>query len=179
MDCIAAVVSVVVKFLSLCIPIAKNSNMVSSTATAKFALALVFCGLAALTLVQKSHAAENNVAEARQASHRQSRRLEETGTTITEYMDDLFADLEARKKLFKDTPEEEIKYWFEYSGALQVRCTRFDDVFRRPNFLFRNTFTASRNLEEKPIILKAETILALYQPVLWILLGEAQLTKRS
>lgn len=35
-------------------------------------------------------------------------------------MNDLFADLEAREKLFADTPEQEIKYWFEYSGPLQV-----------------------------------------------------------
>jgi hypothetical protein len=35
-------------------------------------------------------------------------------------MDGLFKDLAARKKLFDDTPPEEVKYWFEYAGPLQV-----------------------------------------------------------
>ncbi len=42
------------------------------------------------------------------------------GEKIPSYMNDLNEDLKARKKLFEDTPEEEIKYWFEYSGPLQV-----------------------------------------------------------
>jgi len=37
------------------------------------------------------------------------------------YMRKLFDDLASRKKLFDETPEEEIKYWFEYAGPLQVR----------------------------------------------------------
>jgi len=41
------------------------------------------------------------------------------------YMRQLFEDLTARRKLFQETPEEEIKYWFEYAGPLQVRdCVR-------------------------------------------------------
>lgn len=36
------------------------------------------------------------------------------------YMHELFEDLAARKKLFDDTPPEEVKYWFEYAGPLQV-----------------------------------------------------------
>ena len=43
-----------------------------------------------------------------------------TGEKTPSYMNDLNEDLKARKKLFEDTPEEEIKYWFEYSGPLQV-----------------------------------------------------------
>ena len=37
------------------------------------------------------------------------------------YMRKLFDDLLSRKKLFDETPPEEIKYWFEYAGPLQVR----------------------------------------------------------
>lgn len=37
------------------------------------------------------------------------------------YMSKLFDDLTSRKKLFDETPPEEIKYWFEYAGPLQVR----------------------------------------------------------
>lgn len=42
-------------------------------------------------------------------------------TNPPSYMATLFNDLNARNKLFDDTPPEEIKYWFEYSGPLQVR----------------------------------------------------------
>jgi hypothetical protein len=40
------------------------------------------------------------------------------------YMRALFDDLHARHKLFDETPPEEIKYWFEYSGPLQVSFCR-------------------------------------------------------
>ena len=36
------------------------------------------------------------------------------------YMKDLFEDLKARTKLMKETPPAEVKYWFEYTGPLQV-----------------------------------------------------------
>jgi hypothetical protein len=36
------------------------------------------------------------------------------------YMEELMDDLKARKKLMEETPKEEIKYWFEYTGPLQV-----------------------------------------------------------
>lgn len=43
-------------------------------------------------------------------------------TTITTptYMQSLMKDLQNRYDLFTNTPPEEIKYWFEYSGPLQV-----------------------------------------------------------
>jgi hypothetical protein len=41
------------------------------------------------------------------------------GDTIPTYMDPLMEDLKARKKLMEETPPEEVKYWFEYTGALQ------------------------------------------------------------
>jgi hypothetical protein len=37
------------------------------------------------------------------------------------YMKALMNDLQKRYDLFTNTPPEEIKYWFEYSGPLQVR----------------------------------------------------------
>ena len=36
------------------------------------------------------------------------------------YMKDLFEDLKARTKLMEETPPAEVKYWFEYTGPLQV-----------------------------------------------------------
>ena len=36
------------------------------------------------------------------------------------YMKELMKDLEARTKLMTETPPEEVKYWFEYTGPLQV-----------------------------------------------------------
>jgi hypothetical protein len=44
-----------------------------------------------------------------------------TEDTVPDYMEPVLADLRAREKLFEDTPPEEIKYWFEYTGPLQVR----------------------------------------------------------
>lgn len=51
------------------------------------------------------------------------RRLSEVGDSVPSYMDPLMKDLETREKLFADTPPEEIKYWFEYTGPLQVSQT--------------------------------------------------------
>ena len=42
------------------------------------------------------------------------------GEIIPSYMKELNVDLAERKKLFDDTPPEEVKYWFEYRGPLQV-----------------------------------------------------------
>lgn len=54
-----------------------------------------------------------------------SRRLQALGDAVPHYMTDLMDDLAARKKLFDETPPEEVKYWFEYTGPLQVsRGTR-------------------------------------------------------
>jgi len=40
-------------------------------------------------------------------------------------MNDLMADLAERKKLFDETPPEEVKYWFEYTGPLQKYFYRY------------------------------------------------------
>ena len=57
-------------------------------------------------------------AAASSSHHHHHRRLESANTPS--YMNGLVADLQARKQLFDDTPEQEIKYWFEYAGPLQV-----------------------------------------------------------
>ena len=42
------------------------------------------------------------------------------GDAVPSYLKDLNNDLLSRKQLFEGTPPEEIKYWFEYAGPLQV-----------------------------------------------------------
>ena len=42
------------------------------------------------------------------------------GDAVPGYMEPLMNDLRDRKKLFDETPPEEVKYWFEYTGPLQV-----------------------------------------------------------
>lgn len=62
-----------------------------------------------------SHQGQNN------NHHGARRRLAATmGDAVPPYVEPLLSDLRARKKLFEDAPPEEIKYWFEYSGPLQV-----------------------------------------------------------
>jgi hypothetical protein len=56
-----------------------------------------------------------------------SRRLQAVGDAVPSYVDGLFKDLAARKKLFEETPPEEVKYWFEYAGPLQVRRIEFGE----------------------------------------------------
>jgi hypothetical protein len=43
------------------------------------------------------------------------------GDTIPSYIQPLLEELKSRKKLMEETPPEEVKYWFEYTGPLQVR----------------------------------------------------------
>jgi hypothetical protein len=104
------------------------------------------------------------------------------------YMKDLMSDLDARKKLFDETPPEEVKYWFEYTGPLQVSEKRskieafFGTLFQKPSRVFmigiicivnliyvfskfpnlylhcRNTFIVIQDLVERQIILKEGTI---------------------
>lgn len=54
------------------------------------------------------------------------RRLQETRAigTIPSYMQPMIKDLEDRKTLFQEAPPEEVKYWFEYTGPLQVSQLR-------------------------------------------------------
>jgi len=59
--------------------------------------------------------------EAEGAPHRRLLEVDETPS----YMGSLLKDLKERKKLFEETPPEEVKYWFEYTGALQKYFYRF------------------------------------------------------
>ena len=55
------------------------------------------------------------------SAHNGGRRLSEISKkNPPSYMKELMKDLEARTKLMTETPPEEVKYWFEYTGPLQV-----------------------------------------------------------
>ncbi len=59
---------------------------------------------------------------------RASRRLSDSTISMRNppsYMKDLTEDLKARRKLMEETPPEEVKYWFEYTGPLQVSFVVF------------------------------------------------------
>lgn len=43
------------------------------------------------------------------------------------YMKPIMEELRERKKLFEDTPPEEVKYWFEYAGPLQVSLAMMEE----------------------------------------------------
>jgi hypothetical protein len=45
---------------------------------------------------------------------------DKNAAAVPTYMQPMMKDLQERKKLFADTPPEEVKYWFEYTGPLQV-----------------------------------------------------------
>jgi len=53
------------------------------------------------------------------------RRLSMLGDSIPSYLEGLMKDLRERKKLFDETPPEEVKYWYEYTGPLQKYFYRF------------------------------------------------------
>ena len=55
------------------------------------------------------------------AAQQRRRRLQSTGDGSPSYMPPLFDELKERRKLMEETPPEEVKYWFEYTGPLQVR----------------------------------------------------------
>ena len=61
----------------------------------------------------------NNVSDERDNSFPR-RRLSMVGDDVPYYMEPMMKDLRERKKLFDETPPEEVKYWFEYTGPLQV-----------------------------------------------------------
>jgi hypothetical protein len=57
-------------------------------------------------------------------SHRRLSGYASSSKKPPSYMNELMDDLKARKKLMEETPPEEVKYWFEYTGPLQVRSTQ-------------------------------------------------------
>ena len=66
--------------------------------------------------------ASAGAASAEEAGQQQQRRrrLQDTAGAPS-YMAPLFDELKERRKLMEETPPEEVKYWFEYTGPLQVR----------------------------------------------------------
>ena len=64
----------------------------------------------------------SNVYDATAGARRQ---LSMVGDTIPSYMDGLMKELRERQKLFEETPPDEVKYWFEYTGPLQVCSIAF------------------------------------------------------
>lgn len=77
--------------------------------------------LAACALLYSAFVTWNNNGEqAMELSRSARRQLSMVGDGIPPYMEGLMKDLRERKKLFDETPPEEVKYWFEYTGPLQV-----------------------------------------------------------
>jgi hypothetical protein len=96
--------------------------------TLKLVVAAALCISASRQWLSKSAGGDTS---AQQQYSQQRRRLQQLGENrVPSYMKKLMEDLVARRKLFDDTPPEEIKYWFEYSGPLQVRLFWKDNVHR-------------------------------------------------
>mmetsp|Transcript_23010 Transcript_23010/g.47877 ORF Transcript_23010/g.47877 Transcript_23010/m.47877 type:complete len:154 (+) Transcript_23010:140-601(+) len=72
-----------------------------------------------------------------QQEHR--RRLQSSGGSPS-YMEPLFDELKERRKLMEETPPEEVKYWFEYTGPLQVRFPRFMFICELFGFVYNFIF---------------------------------------
>jgi hypothetical protein len=123
------------------------------------------------------HFPHEETSESSQHYHRRLSMI--VGDTIPQYMENLMKDLRERKKLFQETPPEEVKYWFEYTGPLQVRRKNKPKVMylfmllfvhcliysKAISFIFknliinvfpptRNTFIASANHAARRITLK-------------------------
>lgn len=105
-----------------------NGNYVSSPAA--------YNNMPAPTMNQRKYANSGSSPSA----HNGGRRLSEISKkNPPSYMKELMKDLEARTKLMTETPPEEVKYWFEYTGPLQVcvlsslsffyNCVIFDSIF--------------------------------------------------
>lgn len=74
-------------------------------------------------LVSSVHTYQSrNATSVQNADHR--RRLSFVSDSPS-YMEDLMEDLKEREKLFDETPPEEVKYWFEYTGPLQKYFYRY------------------------------------------------------
>lgn len=84
----------------------------------KLAFATGFLFSAISTLSARGSTADASVLVEDETPHR--RLLETSESSSPSYMEHLFEDLKERKKLFDETPPEEVKYWFEYTGPLQV-----------------------------------------------------------
>ena len=100
-----------------------SSSSTMITTVAKFAVASAFLLSALTTYINNNNNnggtdVTANMIDSTMFDFR--RQLSMVGDTIPKYMEPLMKELRERKKLFDDTPPEEIKYWFEYTGPLQV-----------------------------------------------------------
>ena len=68
---------------------------------------------------------ESTLCNGSSSNHRRLSDYTSSSKKPPSYMNGLMDDLKARKKLMEETPLEEVKYWFEYTGPLQVRSTHF------------------------------------------------------
>lgn len=81
----------------------------------------VFGGALLLFAAHSSLSSNADAATTTRSRLQDHRRLLEVGVgNIPSYMEPLMQDLKERKKLMEETPPEEVKYWFEYTGPLQV-----------------------------------------------------------
>ena len=87
------------------------------------AFKLVAASLLLISAVTKYSSNNNSTSSSSSTSHAH-RRLALVGDAIPTYMNDLLEELKERKRLMEETPPEEVKYWFEYTGPLQVRKCR-------------------------------------------------------
>ena len=158
---------------------APEQEEVSSSRSSTLIKCLV-AGVLLISAVATYVSSETTATEASDASASTStmrRRLSMMGSTIPSYVEGLMTDLKERKKLFDETPPEEVKYWFEYTGPLQVSRVVFvmlgvDAVVEPvlvslPLTLFLSSFSHNRNISiafqnpvARPITLKAATIRA-------------------
>jgi len=76
-----------------------------------------YYGVAAVASV--GAAATDNIAGEEPALQRRLQAAAADGGTPS-YMSKIVDDLKERNRLFDETPPEEVKYWFEYFGPLQV-----------------------------------------------------------
>jgi len=85
----------------------------------KLSIALTFLASAVISTLSS-----RSVEDKESSSLPVRRRLEATDD-IPGYMKPLLKDLKEREKLMKETPPEEVKYWFEYTGPLQKYYYRY------------------------------------------------------
>ena len=87
----------------------------SAMSLLKLAAASVFLWSAITTYQYQFNASSSETS----FSHRRLTQVV-VGDSVPAYMGPLLNELKERKKLMEETPPEEVKYWFEYTGPLQV-----------------------------------------------------------
>jgi hypothetical protein len=103
---------------------AKGSDVTVDSSSSKWALVklLLSVGFCLSAYHQWNYRKETNADGSVDTTMQRGRRLlQMEDREVPSYMQSTMADLEARHALFDNTPPQEIKYWFEYAGPLQVR----------------------------------------------------------